>query len=288
MKKKGYKYILNTFLSKDYWHYILFSKDSFSSILSIFGIIYLFIESLDFFNIYTRDEYVPYFFIIVFFISVIISILIKHPIKSIKINVKNKNFIIEVKIADLLESKSGIVVISTNSKFEVDVDKGKIDINSIQGQFTSKYFAGNQNILQEMINNYVKNNSIQIPAPMGTVIPILAHGKLFYFTVMSNLNDKGNSYSSLDSINDALKGLWQYSKECGKFQEIVLPVIGTGIGRVQISRKKMINIIAESFYKASSESKISEKLVIVIRPKDAQDFCVNLYDIKDSLIHSIL
>ena len=52
--------------------------------------------------------------------------------------------------------------------------------------------------------------------------------------------------------------------------------------------KKMINIIAESFYKASSESKISGKLVIVIRPKDTKDFCVNLYDIKDSLIYSSL
>jgi len=50
----------------------------------------------------------------------------------------------------------------------------------------------------------------------------------------------------------------------------------------------MINIIVELFYKASSESKIFEKLVIVIRPKDAKNFCVNLYDIKDSLIHSSL
>jgi len=59
----------------------------------------------------------------------------------------------------------------------------------------------------------------------------------------------------------------------------------SGRGRVKISRKKMIALIAESFAKASLQHKFSSKLIIAIRPEDAQNFGMNLYDIKDHLVH---
>jgi len=42
----------------------------------------------------------------------------------------------------------------------------------------------------------------------------------------------------LDSINESIECLWEYSKKCGQFQEIFLPIIGHGIDMVQISRKE--------------------------------------------------
>ena len=47
----------------------------------------------------------------------------------------------------------------------------------------------------------------------------------------------------------------------------------------------MIALIAESFMKATIQSKFSDKLIIAIRPEDAQNFGINLYDIKDHLNH---
>ena len=49
----------------------------------------------------------------------------------------------------------------------------------------------------------------------------------------------------------------------------------------------MIALIAESFVKATVQSKFSEKLIIAVRPEDAQNFGINLYDIKDHLNHVI-
>jgi len=65
---------------------------------------------------------------------------------------------------------------------------------------------------------------------------------------------------------------------------LAVPVIGTGRGRIKLSRKKMIALIAESFVKASSQAKFTDRLVIVVRPEDACRFAVNLYDIKDHLV----
>ena len=75
--------------------------------------------------------------------------------------------------------------------------------------------------------------------------------------------------------------------ESGELQELAIPVIGTGRGRLRRDRKRMSGTIAESFVEGSRDSKISEKLVIVVRPEDAQKFQVNLWDVKDYLDHAL-
>jgi hypothetical protein len=277
------KYFLNSITSKAYWKYI-FSFDGFKSILAIFGSIWLIIETLDFFSVYTRNQYGSYAFFIFILLSVIISILLRRPIKSISISFSEYDFGIEVRIIDLFEL-SAATMISSNTIFESDVAGGKIAIDSLQGQFTAKYFTGNQTELINKIGEQTSEIGSSSPYPMGTTIPIHTHGKTFYFTVMSEIGTGGNASSSISDIKNALSGLWSYVRENGELQELAVPVIGTGRVRVQISRKKMIALIAESFVKASKDNKFTDKLIITIRPKDAENFGTNLYDIKDHLIH---
>lgn len=277
------KYIFNSILSRAYWRYI-FSLDGLKSILAIFGIIWLIIETLDFFQVYTRDKYGAYAFFVFIIVSIVISILLKRPIKSVTIPFPELDTIIEVRIADLFEI-SGATMISTNTIFEADVAGNKIAVDSLQGQFTAKYFTGNQVELIKKINEELKLLGINSPYPFGTTIPIHTHGKTFYFNAMAELGEGGNASSSISDIQNALNGLWNYVREKGELIELAVPVIGTGRGRVKISRKKMIALIAESFMKATIQGKFSDKLIIAIRPEDAQNFGINLYDIKDHLNH---
>ncbi|MTI68379.1 MAG: hypothetical protein FH753_17495 [Firmicutes bacterium] len=285
--KSGIKYFVDTITSRAYWKYILFSKSGFASILGIFGGIYLVIEALDFFNVYTRDKYASFAFFIFFALSVLVSIGIRRPIKSISITLPKNDICIEVCIADIFEI-NGAAVISTNSKFEADVSGGKIATDSLQGQFTAKYFTGNQIELITKIEEELSEIQGSIPYPMGTTVPISTHGKMFYFTVMADLNEHGNAITTIEKVKSSLDGLWNYVRESGELQELVIPVIGTGRGRLKTSRKRMITLIAESFMKSSEQNKATEKLVIVIRPEDAKNFEVNLYDIKDNLNHILL
>jgi hypothetical protein len=279
------RYFFNSIFSKAYWRYI-FSLDGLKSILAIYGMFWLLIETLDFFNIYTRDQYGSYAFFIFIILSIILSILLKRPIKSISIFFPEYDFAIEVRIADLFDM-SGATVISTNTVFEADVAGGKIAVDSLQGQFTAKYYTGNQNALIKTINEELKSINKTSPYPMGTTIPIHTHGKTFYFTAMAELGEGGNASSSISDIKTALDGLWDYVRKNGELYELAVPVIGTGRGRIKISRKKMIALIAESFVKASYQNKFSDKLIITIRPVDAQNFGINLYEIKDHLMHVV-
>jgi len=84
-----------------------------------------------------------------------------------------------------------------------------------------------------------------------------------------------------------MNGLWSYIRKSGDFQELVVPVIGTARGRINIPRKKMIEKIAESFVDASIKGKFTDRLIIMVHPQDAKRFKINLYDIKNFLNHAL-
>jgi len=209
------KYFFNSIFSKAYWRYI-FSINGIKSILAIYGFIWLIIESLDFFKVYTRDEYANYAFFIFILIATFISILLKRPIKSILIPLKGHDFNLEVRIADLFDV-SGAAVISSNTVFEADVASGKISVNSLQGQFTAKYFTGNQNALIKDLNEEIEQQgkdktviiiSTVLPGTISRLIkPILgSHLKLCYnpyFIAMgTTIDDFLNAEINLFGVDD--------------------------------------------------------------------------------------
>lgn len=277
------RYFIDTITSKAYWQYVLLSRSGAESVFAIFGMIYLVVESLDFFNIYTRDQYGAYAFLIFLLLAVLISIGIRRPISAISVSFPKNDFIIEVRIGDLFDSP-GSIMVSTNNRFEADVASGKIAPESIQGQFTARYFTGNQDKLISSISEELEKLDDSEPYPIGTTIPITTHGKTFYFTAMARLNDQGNASTSREDVKTALNGLWKYVREAGELQELAVPVVGTGRGRLQLSRIRTIALIAESFARASEQMKFSEKLSIVVRNDDASQFGVNLYEVKDHLV----
>lgn len=265
----------------------MFSLPGLQVVLAIFGAIYLVVEALDFFQIFARDKYQSAAFFIFFAISVVISIIVRRPIKSATINLANRDYAIEVRIGDLFDA-TGAIMVSSNTDFEADVAGNKISPQSLQGQFTARYFTGNQTALIDDISAVLSSRGGTAPYPLGSVVPITTHGKTFYFLAMAELNDKGNASSTEEGVKRAINGLWTFIREAGELQEIAVPVVGTGRGRLKAPKRKIIEMIANSFVEASEDGKISDKLVIVVREEDAKDGQCNLWDIKDHLKRSLV
>jgi hypothetical protein len=179
-------------------------------------------------------------------------------------------------------------MISTNTSFESDVAGGRIAPDSLQGQFTAKYYTGNQGELTDQMADELERLEGEAPYAMGTTIPITTHGKTFYLTAMATLNEKGNASTTPKDVKTALDGLWSHVREAGELQELAVPLVGTGRGRLLTPRKKMIALIAESFTEASREGKFTDRLVIVVRPSDASRFAINLYDVRDHLQRALV
>jgi hypothetical protein len=63
---------------------------------------------------------------------------------------------------------------------------------------------------------------------------------------MAELNEHDNACSSPEEIQEALSSLWKFIAERGELGAVAIPVIGTGRGRLDVPRRKVIEWIAQS------------------------------------------
>lgn len=289
-------YFLHSIRTVSYWKYALFSINSINLFFAVLGGAWLLLELADYFTIIERGTlgFTPLWIVLVVaFVTVLVT---RRPIDKICYKVPGKDLLIEVRIGNLFDVP-GQKVISTNSTFDTDIAKGIIAVDSLQGQFTSNYFAGDLQRLDAEIDVALAGESFtMLENPVGkskkynigTVAKITLCNEHFYWVAMADLNQYGTAVSDLNLIKDALYHLWVFLINRGEFDTIVIPLLGTGRGRIRTNRKKLIEIIAQSFIDASEKFQLfSNKLVIVVHPENAKSFDINLFEVKDYLSHAL-
>lgn len=290
------KYFFSSIKTVSYWRYALFSGAGLGKLLAVTGSIYLLLEMLDFFSMYTRDKYSSYSFFVVLIFAAVVTVISRRPVSRVSYRIPKKDFGYEVYIGDLLSSNATNIVISTNTTFDTDMASGLINPDSLQGKFTTKFFAGNTIELDRQINlslagipyqDYLVGKGKKHRYPVGTVAKISTHGKTFYLCAMAELNNEGTARSTPKMIDEALESLWEFIATKGELGDVAIALIGTGRGRINLSRKKVAEKIAQSFADASQNKIFSNKLSIVIFPSDADRFNVNLFEIRDYLSQSL-
>ncbi len=201
----------------------------------------------------------------------------------------------DVVIGDLFKIP-GQEVVSSNSTFDIDMQSGLISRNSLQGQLAIQYFDGQTVEIDRQIEKSLEHESFvendkrpgkKKEYPIGTTARVTGHGKEFYLFAMSHMNESKTAYSDVKILDEALEKLWVNMAAKAEIGDIVIPAVGTGRGRVSLPRKKVVEKIAQSFADASRDTTFSNRLVIVIRPEDADRFAVNLFEIRDYLVRSL-
>lgn len=289
------KYFFESIRTISYWKYALFSGEAVAKFFSVLGILYLCINLADLFNIYKKAQYSQYGLVIVVALAIAYVISTRRPVSRVSFKVPKKDLTFEVKIGDIFKA-GGEIVISSNSTFDTDMSNGLIATNSLQGQLAVQFFNGQTAEIDRQIEvslgNEVSTLNEARPGkkqeyPIGTVARVHAHGKNFYLVAMSHMNENGTASSDVRMIDEALEKLWENMATKAELGDIVMPLIGTGRGRVAIPRKKMVERIAQSFADASKDKTFSNKLTIMVRPEDAAKFSLNLFQVKDYLVQSL-
>lgn len=289
------KYFFKSVLTFSFWRYALLSREALAGIFAVMGVLYAFMEMLDFFNIYTKDKYSAYFIILMAAISILYVIITRRPITRISYKMPGKDYVIEVRIGDIF-SGTNDVIISTNTTFDTNMANGLIATDSLQGQVATRFFQANTDEIDRQLNcELAKAKGTPRPDapgktmeyPIGTVARVKTHGRTFYFVAMSRLNAKGTAGATLREVEDALSSLWEFILTHGELRNLSVPLMGTGRGRTGFPRKKMSERIAQSFADGSKDHVFSNRLSIVIRPEDAESFGVNLYQIRDYLVQGL-
>ena len=288
-------YYFDSIKTFSYWRYALLSKEAGAKILAAVGSLYLFVNLLDLFDIYKKDQYQSYGLIVMLAFAVIYVLATRRPVSKIKYKVPGKDLTLEVVIGNLFEIP-GEIIISSNSTFDTDMSSGLIAVDSLQGQFALKVFNGQTAEIDRQIDESLQGEGFIINEdrprkkkeyPIGTVAKVTAGGRHYYLLAMSHMEASKNAYSDTRILDAALEGLWKNMARKGEKGDIIMPLIGSGRGRVALPRKKIIEKIAQSFADASQQITFSNKLIIVARPEDAAKFSLNLFQIRDYIVQNL-
>lgn len=289
------RYFFESIKTRAYWRYALFSGEAIGKFFAVVGLLYLCVDLADAFSIYKKDQYSYYGLIILVVLALIYVLSTRRPLSRISYKIPQKDLAIEVLIGDIFEIP-GEVIISTSSTFDTDMSSGLIAVTSLQGQLTTNCFNGQTTEIDRQIEASLSREQFTIndkrpgkkkEYPIGTVARVKAHSKNFYLVAMSHMDENGNASSDLKIIDEALEKLWVNLASKAEVGDIVMPLMGTGRGRIPYPRKKMIERIAQSFTDACNQRAFSNKLIIVVRAEDASKFSLNLFQVRDYLGQSL-
>ena len=265
------RYWWDAVLTFTYWRYAIFSGEALLKFFSVLGMLYLLVDIADAFKVYTKDRYSEFGIIFILIPAFLFVLATRRPVSRVTYKVPQKDFIYEVKIGNLF-AEIGEIIISSNSTFDTEMSSGLIAPSSLQGQFALHFFQGQTSEIDRQIEASLANESYTINEqrpgkkkeyPIGTVARVTAHGRNFYLVAMSHMNQNGTAYSDARILDEALEKLWENMARKAEFGQIVMPLIGTGRGRIAIPRKKIIEKIAQSFADASRHKTFSNKLTVI-------------------------
>jgi hypothetical protein len=278
-----------------FWRYALLSRDALVAVFATVGSLYFLMEFMDFLGIYTKDKYSRFAIFPILLMAIIWVVLTRRPVSRIAYKVPQRDLVLEVKIGDIFK-EPGDIIVSTSTTFDTDMSNGLISPNSLQGQVATQFFQGNTSeIDRQLVLGLAGVSSTTNPNapgkkqeyPIGTTVKVTSGNQVFYFLAMSRFNSHGTASSTLRDVEYALEQLWITISNQGNFQDIAIPIIGTGRGRIDTSRKKMAEKIAQSFADEAKNRIFCNKLSIMINTGDADRFQVNLFEIKDYLSRSL-
>jgi hypothetical protein len=289
------RYFLKSIATFSFWKYAVFSAEAVGKLLAVVGTLYVLMEIMDFLSIYTKDHYSKYAIIPIFLFALGYVVITRRPVSKVSYKMPRKDCTLEVKIGDLF-TEMGDTVISASTTFDTDISGGLISANSLQGQLALRVFEGNTAEIDRQLDAQLEHmEGVDRPDapgkkkefPIGTVAKVTTPGRNFYFVAMARLNEHGTAKSTVRNIEDALSGLWQFVTDQGEMRTLLIPLMGTGRGRIDLPRKNVIERIAQSFADASKEKIFTNRLKIIIQPEDAENFALNLLEVRDYLTRSL-
>ena len=198
--------------------------------------------------------------------------------RSVEARIGGTDVVVEIRIGNVLKQK-GAVVVGSNTTFDTSLEDKIISRTSVQGQFTERYCPNVVELdhkLGQALKSIPSTNRTKTDKPygkvkayeFGTVAPIEISGRKAYFVVIARLNSDRAASSTVDEFLDALPNIWNGIRERGGMEPLACPILGSGYSRLNFTRSQLVQVIIRSFVVASLEGKLTEKLSIVIHPKD--------------------
>ena len=130
---------------------------------------------------------------------------------SVTHRLEGQDISIEIRVGDIFSIK-GAFIISANTAFDTDMLNGPVSAESLQGQFTKKYYDKVEYLEQELTDALIGEELVldeekperKESYEIGRVIKVSPRGQVAYFVAIDKLREYGGIESSLDNVREGL------------------------------------------------------------------------------------
>lgn len=156
-----------------------------------------------------------------------------------------------------------IVVIPVNTCFDTIVGEGVVSAKTIHGKWVKNMnkIGVSTERLDEIIVQTINKQGLQptkifdknekpkgnlIRYPLGTVLSIEGNnGIVYYLLALSEFDENLNAQCSKEDFVNCIHSLISFYDENGQGNQAYIPLMGTGLSRVNISQEESLNIIVD-------------------------------------------
>ena len=179
-----------------------------------------------------------------------------------------------------------IVVIPVNTCFDTIVGDGVVSAKTIHGQWIknmNKHGVSTAK-LDEIIDQGLQPTKVYtqktkgklVRFPLGSVLPIAGgNGLTYYLLALSEFDENLNAQCSKEDFVGCIQSLISFYDKNGQGNPAYLPLMGTGLSRVNISQSESLNIIVNML--KLNRDKIHGELDVVVYSKEKN--IVSIHDV---------
>lgn len=220
--------------------------------------------------------------------AIVWGILKNRPRSKFEYKMAGKDVRMRLIIGDIF-SQAGAIVVPINDEFDAFLGGSVLKTSSIKAEVIKRYFEGDSSKLSEKLRRQLVKEEYETSKngaayKMGTTVMVEYGRSKFYFTANSRKVNKTRVASRNDDLTPTLAGLWSHLANYGAKGEVAIPLLGTGNGRLPMTREDVFKEIVRSFVASCSEKSYCEMLSIVIRPIDVQQCEIDIEMLNEFLM----
>jgi hypothetical protein len=204
-----------------------------------------------------------------------------YPRATIVREFTNPETVIRIEVGDLFTQDTHLVAGFTDTFDTSIVDERIISSTSVQGQLVHLRYGGDHRRLDKELAQSLRRTppsgteragdkpGKRTRYPIGTVAVLGDAGRLVFAVAYSRMGNDLVPRSSVSDIWTSLDRLWAAVYERAERRPVSMPVIGSGLARIdELDREALLKLVLISFMARSRETPICHELRVLIHPAD--------------------
>ncbi|MDG4765909.1 DUF6430 domain-containing protein [Solwaraspora sp. WMMD406] len=207
----------------------------------------------------------------------------QQPRSILRHDVGSPRVRLTVLTGDLFAQDDAHLVVGFTDTFDTATSQDVvINSGSVQGQLLHRRYGGDRGLLDRELRTALqhapkaggetratKRRGKLTRYPIGTVAVLNQDGRRIFAIAYSQMGNDLIARSTPDDLRRSLDRLWSAVGRHGQLGVVAMPLIGTGLARIDsMSRGDLLTTIARSFVAHSRREFVTPELRIVLRPGD--------------------